>query len=86
MQTSADITSFAGVLTGFVETRTGVREAMVVSPDGLLLASSFNEVQGDVEHIAAISAGLTTLTQWGGGLLRLHQACGRWWWSSTPTT
>ena len=63
MQTSIDITSFAGVLTGFVETRTGVREAMVISPDGLLLASSFDEAQGDVEHFASISSGLGTLTR-----------------------
>ena len=63
MQTSTDITSFAGVLTGFVETRAGVREAMVISPDGLLLASSFDEAQGDVEHFSAISAGLSTLTR-----------------------
>lgn len=62
VQTSADLTSFTGVLTGFVETRAGVREVMAVSPDGLLLACSFNEVQGDVEHFAAISAGLSTLT------------------------
>ncbi len=62
MQTSADLSSFTGVLTGFVETRAGVREALAVSPDGLLLASSFNEAQADVEHIAGISAGLSTLT------------------------
>jgi predicted regulator of Ras-like GTPase activity (Roadblock/LC7/MglB family) len=62
VQTAADLSSFTGVLTGFVETRAGVREALAISPDGLLLASSFNEAQGDVEHIAAISAGLGTLT------------------------
>ena len=62
MRTTADLASFTGVLTGFVETRAGVREALAVSPDGLLLASSFNDVQGDVEQVAAISAGLSTLT------------------------
>ena len=61
VQTSADLTSFTGVLTGCVETRAGVREALAVSPDGLLLASSFNEAEADVEHVAAISAGLSTL-------------------------
>jgi predicted regulator of Ras-like GTPase activity (Roadblock/LC7/MglB family) len=63
------------VLDDLVERVDGITQAVVLSRDGLALASSNGLSQPDAEHMAAIAAGLQSLArgagqQFGGGAVR----------------
>ena len=55
--------NFAWLLSRFAHETPGVREAVAVSADGLLLASSAGIDTSGVDQFAAIAAGLTSLTR-----------------------
>ena len=63
MSISNEAQNFAWLLSRFAQDTAGVREAVAVSADGLLLASSAGIDTSDVDQFAAISAGLTSLTR-----------------------
>jgi len=56
-------TQFHWLLEQFVEKTAGVLEAIAVSSDGLLLAASSAQAQENTEQLAAVTAGLTSLTR-----------------------
>jgi uncharacterized protein len=58
---SSDAQSFNWLLLQFVQQTEGVREAVAVSSDGLLLAASAGRGRDNVEQFAAVVAGLTSL-------------------------
>ena len=62
MTVSSEAQNFAWLLSRFAEDTAGVREAVAVSADGLLLASSAGIDTTGVDQFAAIAAGLTSLT------------------------
>ena len=62
MTVSTEAQNFAWLLSRFAEDTAGVREAVAVSADGLLLASSAGIDSTGVDQFAAIAAGLTSLT------------------------
>ncbi len=62
MTVSTEAQNFAWLLSRFAEETAGVREAVAVSADGLLLASSAGIDSSGVDQFAAIAAGLTSLT------------------------
>ena len=62
MTVSTEAQNFAWLLSRFAEETSGVREAVAVSADGLLLASSAGIDSSGVDQFAAIAAGLTSLT------------------------
>lgn len=55
--------SFNRMLLDFVEETPGVEEAIAVSSDGLLLASSAGRDRENIEQFAAIVSGLTSLAK-----------------------
>lgn len=59
------------LLTGFTERTTGVIEAVVVSVDGLLIATSQGLDRATADQVAAVAAGLASLTR---GAARLFDA------------
>jgi uncharacterized protein len=61
MALSADAERFHWLLVEFVERTKGVRDAVAVSSDGLLLAASSGRTAHNAEQLAAIVAGLTSL-------------------------
>jgi len=63
MTVSQEAQNFAWLLARFAQETPGVREAVAVSADGLLLASSKGIDTSGVDQFAAISAGLTSLTR-----------------------
>ncbi len=58
---SDEARSFNWLLTTFVDQTDGVQEAIAVSSDGLLLASSIGRHRENVEQFAAITSGLISL-------------------------
>ncbi|MGI9615537.1 MAG: roadblock/LC7 domain-containing protein [Acidimicrobiales bacterium] len=58
---SSEARDFNWLLVQFVEQTDGVREAIAVSSDGLLLAASAGRDRDNVEQFAAIVSGLTSL-------------------------
>ena len=62
MTVSTEAQNFAWLLSRFSDETAGVREAVAVSADGLLLASSAGIDSAGVDQFAAIAAGLTSLT------------------------
>ncbi len=62
MTVSTEAQNFAWLLSRFAQDTAGVREAVAVSADGLLLASSAGIDTSGVDQFAAIAAGLTSLT------------------------
>jgi predicted regulator of Ras-like GTPase activity (Roadblock/LC7/MglB family) len=56
-----DARSFSWMLNGFVEQTAGVREAVAVSSDGLLMAMSSSLERDGGEQLAAIISGLVSL-------------------------
>lgn len=52
---------FSWLLAGFVRETDGVREAVAVSTDGLLIASSPGLSRADADHLAAIVSSLVSL-------------------------
>lgn len=66
---SDDARNFNWLLTNFVRDVAGVREAVAVSSDGLLLAASEGREREGVEQLGAIISGLTSLTNGAGELL-----------------
>jgi len=62
MTVSPEAQNFAWLLSRFAQETAGVREAVAVSSDGLLLASSAGIDTTGVDQFAAIAAGLTSLT------------------------
>ncbi len=62
MTVSPEAQNFAWLLSRFAQDTAGVREAVAVSSDGLLLASSAGIDTTGVDQFAAIAAGLTSLT------------------------
>lgn len=65
--------NFNWLLVNFVRNTASVREAIAVSSDGFLLASSTSPERAGVEQFAAIISGVTSLTNGAGHLLD----CGR---------
>lgn len=63
MTVSQEAQNFAWLLARFAQETSGVREAVAVSADGLLLASSNGIDTSGVDQFAAIAAGLTSLTR-----------------------
>ena len=59
---SVEARNFNWLLVNFVADTHGVREAVAVSSDGLLLAASAGREQPGLEQFAAIISGLTSLT------------------------
>ncbi|MDH3679449.1 MAG: roadblock/LC7 domain-containing protein [Acidimicrobiia bacterium] len=59
---SKEAQDFNWLLKQFVERTDGVREAVAVSSDGLLLAASAGRQRENVEQFAAITSGLISLT------------------------
>jgi len=58
---STDRHEFSWLLANFVRTTHGVREAVAVSSDGLLIASSEGLTRTDADHLAAIVSSLVSL-------------------------
>ena len=62
MSVSQEAKDFNWLLVKFVQETDGVLEAVAVSADGILLASSAGRDRVGVEQFAAIASGLTSLT------------------------
>lgn len=62
--------NFNWLLTSFVRNTADTREAIAVSSDGFLLASSSGSEREGVEQFAAIISGVTSLTNGAGDFLR----------------
>ena len=60
---SADVRNFNWLLSNFVETTSGVTDAVAVSSDGLLMAMSSTLERAGAEQLAAIIAGMTSLAE-----------------------
>jgi predicted regulator of Ras-like GTPase activity (Roadblock/LC7/MglB family) len=58
---SQDVQDFNWLLTSFVDSASGVTNAVAVSSDGLLMAMSSSFERADAEQLAAIIAGLASL-------------------------
>jgi uncharacterized protein len=54
---------FNWLITNFVRGTAGVREAVAVSSDGILIATSAGLDRADADHLAAIVSGLTSLAR-----------------------
>ena len=68
---TAEIENFHWLLTQFVGGTAGVSEAIAVSSDGLLLASSVGPDRENVEQLAAVTAGLASLTRGAAEMFRM---------------
>ena len=58
-----DLHNFHWILEQFVDNTAGVLEATAVSSDGFMLASSSGSDRENVEQLAAVTAGLASLTR-----------------------
>lgn len=65
------VEEFHWLLQNFCRETIGVREAMAVSSDGLLLAASEGPDRTDIDQIAAVISGLSSLSQGAGRSLEL---------------
>ncbi|MDR7280384.1 roadblock/LC7 domain-containing protein [Catenuloplanes atrovinosus] len=54
---------FNWLITNFVRGTAGVREAVAVSSDGMLIATSAGLSRADADHLAAIVSGLSSLAR-----------------------
>ncbi|MGH8867764.1 MAG: roadblock/LC7 domain-containing protein [Actinomycetes bacterium] len=63
MTSSADADDYAWLVNDFAERVAGVSHAVVVSADGLLVAMSHGFPRDRADQLAAIAAGLVSLTQ-----------------------
>ena len=63
MTLSADAANFGWLLDNFVSGTAGVRHTLVVSADGLLMAMSADLDRTGGDHLAAIVAGIASLTR-----------------------
>jgi predicted regulator of Ras-like GTPase activity (Roadblock/LC7/MglB family) len=73
---SADVRDVNCLLDDFVRHTTGVKQAVAVSSDGLLMAASAALQRSDVDEVAAMVSGLTSLASSASQLLSrgsLHQ-------------
>src|SRR3954469_8706432 len=65
---SAEAKTFNWLLGSFATKTAGVREAIVVSSDGLLMAKASQRERADSDRLAAVVAGMTSLaagaTEW----------------------
>jgi predicted regulator of Ras-like GTPase activity (Roadblock/LC7/MglB family) len=61
ISSQTDRHQFSWLLGNFVHQTDGVREAVAVSSDGLLIASSDGLTRNDADHLAAIVSSLTSL-------------------------
>lgn len=59
----ADTQSFNWLLANFVRNTDGVRDAVAVSSDGLLIAVSEGIGRADADHLAAVVSGLASLAR-----------------------
>jgi predicted regulator of Ras-like GTPase activity (Roadblock/LC7/MglB family) len=60
---STDVRNFNWLLSNFVESTSGVTDAVAVSSDGLLMAMSSSLERAGAEQLAAIIAGMTSLAE-----------------------
>ncbi|HET9728010.1 MAG TPA: roadblock/LC7 domain-containing protein [Acidimicrobiia bacterium] len=60
---NADVRNFNWLLSNFVESTSGVTDAVAVSSDGLLMAMSSSLERAGAEQLAAIIAGMTSLAE-----------------------
>jgi predicted regulator of Ras-like GTPase activity (Roadblock/LC7/MglB family) len=60
---SAEVRNFNWLLTSFVDSTSGVTDAVAVSSDGLLMAMSSSLERAGAEQLAAIIAALTSLAE-----------------------
>lgn len=60
---STDAQNFNWLIDSFVETASGVTDAVAVSSDGLLMAMSKSLGREDAEHVSAIVTGFVSLGQ-----------------------
>jgi len=60
---SAEVRNFNWLLSSFVDTTPGVTDAVAVSSDGLLMATSSSLERAGAEQLAAIIAGMTSLAE-----------------------
>ncbi len=60
---SAEVRNFNWLLSNFVESTSGVTDAVAVSSDGLLMAMSSSLERAGAEQLAAIIAGMTSLAE-----------------------
>ena len=67
----SEIENFHWLLSQFVESTAGVAEAIAVSSDGLLLAASSGPDRENVEQLAAVTAGLSSLTRGAAEMFRM---------------
>ena len=67
----SEIENFHWRLSQFVESTAGVAEAIAVSSDGLLLAASSGPDRENVEQLAAVTAGLSSLTRGAAEMFRM---------------
>lgn len=61
VDTQAEVNSFNWLLANFVRNTDGVRDAVAVSSDGLLIAASEGLDRAGADHLAAIVSSLATL-------------------------
>jgi uncharacterized protein len=61
--TSAEVRNFNWLLSSFVDGTPGVTDAVAVSSDGLLMATSSSLERAGAEQLAAIIAGMTSLAE-----------------------
>jgi hypothetical protein len=61
VQLSSEATTFNWLLDSFTSGTAGVREAIAVSSDGLLMAMSAIDDRANAERLAAVVSGLTSL-------------------------
>ena len=64
--------NFHWLLGHFVQSTAGVREAIAVSSDGLLLASSSGPDRENIDQLAAVTAGLSSLTRGAAEMFRMR--------------
>jgi uncharacterized protein len=66
---AAATVDLAAAVNDLVEDVEGVRHAIVLSADGLLVAASAGLIRDDAEHLAAAAAGLNSLARGAGRFL-----------------
>ena len=78
---SSEAANFGWLLDNFVRTVPGARHTLVVSADGLLMAMSDNLDRTSGDQLAAIVAGLSSLTRGAARQLQAGDEIGRasWW-------
>lgn len=70
-EVTRDLEGFHWLLEKFVADTVGVLETIAVSSDGFLLASSRGAQRENAEQLAAVTAGLSSLTQGGAELFAM---------------